>query len=122
MDGKALRHSTRVLGYRQFQVKGYVETAIADEGRAPTYDMIKTALGIATRGEISRIIQALEKRGVLSRVDSVYGVRGRPQIKPPLSRDAEVAEGSQQLTYSRRFVTCRASPAIRAAQEQGEGE
>lgn len=63
-----IRGSERQLGYREFQVKKYVEQVWAAEGIAPSYRMIKNALGIATKGEVCRIVGRLERRGCLVRV------------------------------------------------------
>lgn len=57
----------RVLGYRAVQVLEYVRLTIAEDGAAPSYAMICQALGINSKGEVSRIVAALENRGLLSR-------------------------------------------------------
>lgn len=56
------------LGYRASQVLAYTRRVIAEQGIAPSYDMICDELGIGTRGEVSRIISDLERRGMLRRV------------------------------------------------------
>lgn len=56
------------LGYRAAQVREYVERVIADEGIAPSYDMICGELGISTKGEVSRIVGNLERHGIFRRV------------------------------------------------------
>jgi SOS-response transcriptional repressor LexA len=72
--------SERQLGYREFQVVKYVHETIAVEGIAPSYRMIKEALGITTKGEVCRIVGKLEKRGILRRAG-----RGRVRrIRLPL--------------------------------------
>jgi len=55
------------LGYRQFQVKAYIEHIIAEDGIAPSYSMISNALDIE-KGNVCRIVSDLERRGCLSRV------------------------------------------------------
>jgi SOS-response transcriptional repressor LexA len=57
----------RALGYRAVQVLGYVNDCLASEGMAPSYGMIAEELGIATKGEVCRIVTALERRALLSR-------------------------------------------------------
>jgi DNA-binding MarR family transcriptional regulator len=36
-------------------------------GRTPSYSEIKNTLGIATKGEVARIVKSLEKRGLMRR-------------------------------------------------------
>lgn len=58
----------RYLGYRASQVLAYTQLIIEEQGSAPSYSMICDELGIATRGEVSRIVSDLERRGLLRRV------------------------------------------------------
>lgn len=46
----------------------YVRDTIAQDGRAPSYNMICAAIGIRTRQEVSRIVQAAERDGLLNRI------------------------------------------------------
>jgi predicted transcriptional regulator of viral defense system len=62
------RISGRVLGYRAVQVDRFITLFAAEVGRAPVYDEIRAGTGIRTRGEVSRIVDSLERRGLLSRV------------------------------------------------------
>lgn len=55
------------LGYRALQVLEYSRRVIANDGIAPSYGMICEELGINTRGEVSRIVGDLERRGLLRR-------------------------------------------------------
>ena len=59
--------TTRVLGYRAAQVLGYVRTVIEIEGQAPSYSMIRDALGFGTKSDVCQVIEGLEKRGLLRR-------------------------------------------------------
>jgi SOS-response transcriptional repressor LexA len=61
---------SRCLGYRAQQVLAFVRTTIEREGLAPSYGMICSSVGIATYGEVSRIMDSLERRGLLRRVGS----------------------------------------------------
>jgi SOS-response transcriptional repressor LexA len=56
-----------MLGYREQQVLIYARRVIAERGVAPTYNMIREETGISTRGEVSRIVASLERRGYLRR-------------------------------------------------------
>ena len=47
---------------------GYVRSIIARDGIAPSYGMICAELGIRTRQEVSRMVQAAERNGDLMRV------------------------------------------------------
>lgn len=60
--------SERVLGYRQFQVLAFVTATIDSEGQAPTYGMIQQALAFCDRAGVVRVVDRLERRGLLSRV------------------------------------------------------
>ena len=62
--------SHRVLGYRCHQVLSYVRQTIADEGRAPSYGMIDSALDLGGRHKVCEFVQRLERRGLLSRAGS----------------------------------------------------
>ena len=62
----AIEH--RVLGYRAVQVLGYVRQVIDEEGRAPSYGMICSALGLDSKRDVCRVVQSLERRGLISRV------------------------------------------------------
>lgn len=68
----AVKHQTqlsgRVLGYRSVQVLEYVRTSIAQDGQAPTYEMICDKLQINGRHKVCEIVKRLERRGLLSRV------------------------------------------------------
>ena len=64
-----MRHR-RDLGYRGFQVLAYVEEVIALEGRAPSYAMIAATLGFRDRSKVCKVVDRLERRGLISRVGS----------------------------------------------------
>jgi SOS-response transcriptional repressor LexA len=57
-----------MLGYRECQVLAFTQAVVAEQGTAPSYAMICDELGIGTRGEVSRIVASLERRGYLKRV------------------------------------------------------
>lgn len=46
---------------RRAQMLDYVRDEIAREGRAPSYGMICGALGIRSREQVSRMVQAAER-------------------------------------------------------------
>lgn len=58
----------RALGYRGYQVHAYVREIVERDGRAPSYGMIREALDFCDDAAVSRVVQRLEKRGLLSRV------------------------------------------------------
>lgn len=60
----------RVLGYRAAQVLGYVRETIATDGQAPSYRMIREELGFCDKAAVQRVVERLERRGLLSRVGS----------------------------------------------------
>lgn len=60
---------------RRRQVLHYASGYVAEHGRAPTYADICTALGIATRQEVSRIVAQLEQQGRLRRIGRGRGIR-----------------------------------------------
>jgi transcriptional regulator of NAD metabolism len=72
-EAPAVKHQplvSRCLGYRAVQVLGYVRETIADEGVAPSYGMIAAELDINGRHKVCKIVQSLERRGLLSRAGS----------------------------------------------------
>lgn len=71
-----------MLGYRAAQVYRFVVATIEQTGFAPSYGDICAELGIATKGEVSDIVQGLERRGLLMRVGQGRVRRGRMWNKP----------------------------------------
>lgn len=53
---------------RRDQMLEYIRSTIERDGVAPSYGMICTAIGIATRQEVSRMVQAAEETGAIKRV------------------------------------------------------
>jgi SOS-response transcriptional repressor LexA len=66
----------RVLGYRCVQVIQYINEVIERDGIAPSYNMICDELGISSKTIVCRIIQRLEKRGLVQRVVEFRNPRG----------------------------------------------
>lgn len=62
-----MRNQDRTLGYRAFQVLAFVRDEVSSEGCAPSYSEICTAVGIGSKGEVSRIVGSLERRGLIAR-------------------------------------------------------
>jgi SOS-response transcriptional repressor LexA len=62
--------ASRIMGYRCIQVLGYVRAVIDDEGRAPSYSMIRDELGFTDKGDVCRVVKRLEQRGLLHRAGS----------------------------------------------------
>lgn len=89
----------RVLGYRESQVAAYVRHTIAEQGTAPSYGMIRAALGIE-RGHVSRIVQQLERKGLLSRVGS--GRVRRIALTPLAFAERGIGELREALTVHQR--------------------
>jgi hypothetical protein len=54
----------RPLGYRAEQVIAFELRFFIDHGRLPTQSQICAAVGISTKGEVSRIEKALARRGL----------------------------------------------------------
>jgi SOS-response transcriptional repressor LexA len=68
MASRALRRSPRELGYRGVQVLAFVRQTIEIEGMAPSYGMIRDALGFCDEAGVCRVVHILERRGLLRRV------------------------------------------------------
>lgn len=62
--------SARGLGFRAVQVLAYVEQTIATDGQAPSYGMIRDALGFTDKCHVLRVVHRLERRGLLRRAGS----------------------------------------------------
>lgn len=62
-----LRRAPRELGYRGVQVLSYVRETIDAHGMAPSYAMIRDALGFSHEKKVSLVVQRLENRGLLKR-------------------------------------------------------
>lgn len=69
-SSKPLLRRRRDLGYRGFQVLEYIKTTIAIEGRAPSYAMICEALDIYSVSDVKKVVDRLERRGLVSRAGS----------------------------------------------------
>jgi hypothetical protein len=65
-----VRHEPRirVLGYRAVQLLAYVRLCLEADGIAPSYEMIRKELDLPSREKVRRIVEPLERRGLLSRV------------------------------------------------------
>lgn len=61
------RRAPRELGYRGRQVLGYVRQTIEADGTAPSYGMIRDALGFSDKADVLRVVERLEDRGLLRR-------------------------------------------------------
>jgi SOS-response transcriptional repressor LexA len=83
MKGTRPNGHNHLLGYRETQVLGVIEENVRDEGRAPSYRMIRDELGIATAGEVCRIVKRLERRGILRRdgIDAINTRRGVRRLR-----------------------------------------
>jgi SOS-response transcriptional repressor LexA len=55
------------LGYRAEQVKDFAQRYFDEHGIEPSYNQVCEATGIPTRGEVSRIVAGLERRGEVRR-------------------------------------------------------
>lgn len=73
--------SKRELGYRQFQVKEFIERRAEIDGQTPSFDMICAEFGM-DRGNLSRLIAALARRGFVS----LSGYDNECQFGRPKSR------------------------------------
>lgn len=62
------RRAPRELGYRGVQVLAFVRATIAETGQAPSYLEIMKALDFYDRSKVCKVVERLEKRGLLSRV------------------------------------------------------
>lgn len=67
MEAAIQRRAPRELGYRGQQVLNYVRLVIAQEGSAPSYEMIREALDLYDRAAVVRVVQCLERRGLIRR-------------------------------------------------------
>jgi SOS-response transcriptional repressor LexA len=66
----AVRRVPRELGYRGCQVLAYVREIIEAEGMAPSCYRIRDALGFYDIAGVVRVVDVLERRGLLRRVGS----------------------------------------------------
>jgi SOS-response transcriptional repressor LexA len=63
----AARRAPRELGYRGHQVLAYVRETVEIEGSAPSYAMIRDALGFTDNAGVCRVVEILERRALLKR-------------------------------------------------------
>lgn len=72
-----IEREPRYLGFRGRQVLAFVRKHITENGRAPSYGEIRRELRFANTADVCRVVQRLERRGLLHRVG-----RGRvPRIR-----------------------------------------
>lgn len=64
---EAHRRAPRELGYRGTQVLSYVRSIIEEQGQAPSYAMIRDALGFNHECHVLRVVARLEMRGLIRR-------------------------------------------------------
>jgi hypothetical protein len=64
MGGIIKRPRTSRLGYRAEQVAAFELRYFIEHGEMPTQQQVCAALGINTKGEVSRIEKALGRRGL----------------------------------------------------------
>lgn len=64
------RRAPRELGYRGTQVLSYVRAVIDEQGQAPSYAMIRDALGFNHECHVLRVVARLEGRGLIRRAGS----------------------------------------------------
>lgn len=57
----------RILGFRGYQVLGYVHSEVEQNGIAPSYAMIRDALGFSQDCDVRAVVVRLEQRGLLKR-------------------------------------------------------
>lgn len=56
-----------MIGYRGRQVLAYVRETINAEGQPPSYGMICDELGFSDRADVCKVVQRLERRGLVRR-------------------------------------------------------
>lgn len=59
-----------MMGLTEMQSRclGVIRDGIVSNGRAPSYDEMMVALGIASKSGVSRLIEGLEERGAIRRL------------------------------------------------------
>lgn len=75
----AKRIKERQLGFRAVQVLAFIKTRLEAGLPPPSYSMICDELGIDGRGNVSRIVRHLERRGELE-IDDARIQRRTPTI------------------------------------------
>lgn len=68
LPGESRRNAPRELGYRGRQVLAFIRLCIAEQGQAPSYSEIRDELGFDDRAGVCRVVERLEKRGLVRRV------------------------------------------------------
>jgi SOS-response transcriptional repressor LexA len=79
----AIKH--RALGYRAVQVLRFVRLHIEENGYAPSYGAIRDELGFLDKSDVCKIVNSLERRGLLMRVGKGKVRRGDMWNKPVLA-------------------------------------
>lgn len=59
------RRSGRILGYRERQVIEFVLRYYLEHSQPPTRREIQDGVGLGSKGEVTRIIQRIERRGIV---------------------------------------------------------
>jgi SOS-response transcriptional repressor LexA len=62
--------TNRILGFRMAQVKQMIDDRVAAAGQSPSYAQIRDELGFNHEKHVSRVVQRLERRGLLTRSGS----------------------------------------------------
>lgn len=66
----------RMLGYRQFQVKAFIDERVVIDGIAPSVSMICERFDM-DRGNVSRLIASLKRRGLVVLGDGYHNRQQR---------------------------------------------
>lgn len=69
------------LGYRAAQVLAYIQARIAEDGREPSYAMIRDDLGFSSKAEVSRVVAGLERRKLVKRTGNGWARRGVRRLR-----------------------------------------
>lgn len=80
---------------RQAKALAFIGAHHAERGHAPSYDEIAAHLGLASKSNVCRLVQALEERGAIRRL------RGRGRSIAPVRADATLLVGPAILARLR---------------------
>ncbi len=72
-----------MLTQRQFQLLKFIQQFMQEHGVPPSFEEMRTALGLRSKSGIHRLISGLEERGYIRRL--AYRARALEVVKPPLA-------------------------------------
>ena len=120
LPARIIRPSSRPLTERQAEILDYIGAYVADHGYPPTFRELSSACGMGSPSGASRMLQALERKGYLTRTSGLS--RGLTLVSPQVDFSAIDSDDLVWLAAASRVQgTARDAEFSRAARHGDAG-